>query len=237
MPIEAIVFDIDNTLVDFHTMKLACTQAGLDKMIERGMPITADEGKRIVPEVFRNYGWEDQLLFRHVAEFAGVRQEVELERYSQIGKIAYRRKQREFLQPYEGVSPTLEELKKRKIALAILSDAPRYKVFDRLCDTDLEPYFENNVVGAVDDSHKKPHPSAFETVLSLIGRKTPENVMMIGDHPVRDILGARNYGFVTAWAKYGYFAQQGENIESIQTRAHYVLERFNDILKKVEEHK
>lgn len=234
MPIEAIVFDIDNTLVDFHTMKLACTQAGLDKMIARGMPITADEGKRIVPEVFRNYGWEDQMLFWHVAEFAGVKEEIELERYSQIGKIAYRRKQREFLSPYEGVQQTLAELKKRGIAIAILSDAPRHKVFDRLCDSDLEPYFENNVVGATEDAHKKPSPKAFEKVLSVLGRQTSQNVMMIGDHPVRDILGARNYGFTTAWAKYGYFPALGEDVNAIKTRADYVLERFSDILRTIE---
>ena len=73
MVLEAVVFDIDNTLVDFHTMKFACTHAGIEKMIERKLPITVEEGKRIVDEVFRNYGWEDALLFWHIAKIAGVK--------------------------------------------------------------------------------------------------------------------------------------------------------------------
>lgn len=233
MPIKAIVFDIDNTLVDFHTMKLQCTEAGVTTMVQRGLPATLEEVKRIVPEVFRNYGWEDQLLFWHIAEFAGVKDETALERFAQLGKTSYRRKQRDFLKPYEGVAETLAALREQGVQLAILSDAPRLKVFDRLCDAGLEPFFENNVVGAINDTHKKPNSEAFRKVLSLLGRTSPQDVLMVGDHPVRDILGAKNYGFSTAWAKYGYIPQHGEDPNTVKTRADHVLERFSDLLHAV----
>jgi len=235
MPIEAIVFDVDNTLVDHVKMKFQCAYAGMDKMIERGLPITKEDARRILAELFRNYGWEDPLLFWHAAEVAGVKKDVDIERFAQIGKTTYRKKQRDHLKPYEGVPETLAHLRDRKIQLAILSDAPRLKVFDRLCDIDLEPFFENNVVGGdYEDKYKKPHPDAFRKVLLLLGRESPENVMMVGDNPIRDIMGARNFGFTTAFAKYGYVLQPGEDINTVKTRADYVLEQFPDLVAIVE---
>ena len=231
MNIEAIVFDVDNTLLDFHKMKLQSTQAGIDKMMERGFPITPDEGKRITTEVFRNHGWEDPKLFLNIALMAGVTKPATLERYAQIGKVAYREKQREHLKPYEGVVETLDALKKQGIQFAILSDAPRFKVFDRICDIGLEPYFEDNVVGGEADEFKKPHPAAFKAVLECLGRKDASNVLMVGDQPIRDILGAKNYGFSTAWAKYGYTPSHGEDVNTVKTRADYTLEKFSDLVR------
>jgi HAD superfamily hydrolase (TIGR01509 family) len=140
------------------------------------------------------------------------------------------------MKPYEGVAETLEALKEKKIQLAILSDAPRLKVFDRLCELDLDPYFENRVIGNEnDDKTKKPSPEAFQNVLGVLGRDSPANVLMVGDHPIRDIVGAKNYGFITAWAKYGYHAQKDEDKNSIKTRADYVLEQFSDLQRIVSE--
>jgi len=235
MGIEAIVFDVDNTLFDFMTMKLESSYHAIAKMISRGLPMTTEEAKRTLPEIFRNFTWEDPLLFWHVAQWAGVKDQVSLERYAQMGKVAYRKKQSQIMKPYEGVPETLTALKEKGTQLAILSDAPRLKVFDRLCELELDPYFENRVVGNEnDDQTKKPSAEAFERVLGVLGRKQPENVLMVGDHPVRDILGAKNYGFLTAWAKYGYYPQKDEDKNAVQTRADHVLGQFSDLLAVVQ---
>jgi HAD superfamily hydrolase (TIGR01509 family) len=236
MAIEAIVSDVDNTLFDFMTMKMDSSYYAIEKMISRGLPIDMVEAKRMLPEIFRNFTWEDPLLFWHVAQWAGIKDQVSLERYAQMGKVAYRKKQSQIMKPYEGVAETLGALKEKEIQLAILSDAPRLKVFDRLCELELDPYFENRVVGNEnDDKTKKPSPEAFQNVLGVLGRASPANVLMVGDHPIRDIVGAKNYGFITAWAKYGYHAQKDEDKNSIKTRADYVLEQFSDLQRIVNE--
>ncbi|MBI4146028.1 HAD-IA family hydrolase [Candidatus Woesearchaeota archaeon] len=233
MRVDAVVYDLDNTLVDFHTMKRQSVDAALDKMIERGLPVNKSEAWCIVDEVYRNHGWEDPLLFWHVAEYAGIRKEVQLERFAQMGKTAYRRRQRDFLHPYEGVVETLDGLKELNVRLAILSDAPRLKIFDRLCDTGLEPYFEDSVVGGDDGGHlQKPSAEAFQRVLSVLERDSPQGVLMVGDHPVRDILGAKNYGFGTAWAKYGFVPKLQQDVIPL-TRADYTLETPTDVLEIV----
>lgn len=229
--ITATVFDVDNTLVDFYTMKKHCVDAGLDKMIARGLPITKDEGKKIIEDIFINEGWEDPLLFWHAAQYCGIKNDVTIERFAQIGKTAYRLRQREFLKPYDGIRETLDALREQKIQTAILSDAPRLKVFDRLCDTDLDHYFEDRVVGNNNEpKNKKPSAVAFQRVLAVLGRDSPEGVLMVGDQPIRDVLGAKNYGFMTAWAKYGYLPKQGEDINKVTVRADYVLEKPTDLI-------
>jgi len=239
MQIQAIVFDADNTLVDFYTMKKQCVEAAIEKMVERGLPATKEEALSIIDEIFRNHGWEDALLFWHVAEYVGIKDQVQIERFAQLGKTAYRRRQREFLKPYDGVHETLIALRDKKIQLAVLSDAPRIKVFDRLCDTGLEPFFEDFVVGSNrEDEFKKPTQEAFRRVLAMLLERTkkefdPSKIIMVGDHPLRDVLGAHNYGFKTAWAKYGYIAKPGVDKDKIITKADFVLEKFSDILKAV----
>lgn len=231
MGIEAIVFDVDNTLFDFMTMKLESSYHAIEKMISRGLPIDMAEAKRMLPEIFRNFTWEDPMLFWHVAQWAGIKDTVSLERYAQMGKVAYRKKQAQIMKSYDGVPETLNALKEKGTRLAILSDAPRLKVFDRLCDLDLDSYFENRVAGNEnDDKTKKPSPEAFENVLKVLGRDAPKNVLMVGDHPIRDIIGAKNYGFLTAWAKYGYHVGKDEDRNAIKTRADYLLGQFSDLI-------
>ena len=233
--ITATVFDIDNTLWNYYKMKKECVDAGLDKMIERGLPVTKEEGKRIVEDVFINHTWEDQRLFWHVAEHAGITNKITIERFAQLGKTAYRLHQREFLKPYDGVKAMLTAYKEYNVPTAILSDAPRLKVFDRLCDLGLEPYFEDRAVGAEKYEERKPEKIAFKRVLAVLGRKSPEGVLMVGDHPNRDIMGAKKYGFMTAWAKYGYIPKPGEDVNTMKVRADYVLEKPMDLIDIVKE--
>ncbi len=235
--ITAAVFDVDNTQLDFYTMKKHCVKAGLEKMISRGLPVSFDEAERILDEVFRNEGWEDQRLFWHVAEYAGIKDQVNLERFAQLGKTAYRKHQRDYLQPYEGMRETLTYLRDAGIRLAILSDAPRLKVFDRVCDADLEEFFEDRVVGAEkDDPFKKPSAVAFQRVLDVLKLNSPQGVIMVGDQPYRDVLGAKNNGFIAAWAKYGYIPKHDEDINTVVTRADYVLEKPTDLIEIVKKY-
>ena len=202
-PIDVILFDVDETLVDFMGMKKECVTAGLERMIARGLPV-ADiaAGQRVVDEVYRNFGMEDKMLFWHVAQYAGVTTEVTKERLAQVGKTAYRKHQRDYLAPYESVPETLAELKTRGILIGVLSDAPRIKIFDRLCDAGLEQYFDDYVIGGNDNRKLlKPSEHAFKRALRMMGCKNGKGVLMVGNDPVRDVGGAKDAGLQAAWAK------------------------------------
>lgn len=53
-----------------------------------------------------------------------------------------------------------------------------------------------------DTGHRKPSPVPFERALSLMGF-LPKEVIMVGDWPERDMVGAKQLGIVTVFARYG----------------------------------
>jgi len=65
--IKAVIFDIDNTLMDFMRMKRAAVDAAVDAMIDAGLDIGK---KEMIEKIFNTYwkeGIEDQNIFDKVA--------------------------------------------------------------------------------------------------------------------------------------------------------------------------
>ncbi|MCX5783071.1 MAG: hypothetical protein NTW04_01295 [Elusimicrobia bacterium] len=72
--IKAVVFDIDNTLMDFMRMKRVAVDAAVEGMIDAGLKIP---GQVMVDKIFKAYnkeGIEDQSIFDKVLlrELGGV---------------------------------------------------------------------------------------------------------------------------------------------------------------------
>ncbi|GIT65690.1 MAG: hypothetical protein Ct9H300mP24_0680 [Candidatus Neomarinimicrobiota bacterium] len=60
-----------------------------------------------------------------------------------------------------------------------------------------------DVVVAFDDSkERKPSSAPFKLALGKLGLSSDE-VLMVGDWPDRDVVGAKNLGIKTIFAKYG----------------------------------
>ena len=53
-----------------------------------------------------------------------------------------------------------------------------------------------------DTGVRKPSPKPFEMALDILQAK-PEEVLMIGDWPERDVVGAKQIGMKTIFARYG----------------------------------
>ncbi len=82
-----------------------------------------------------------------------------------------------------------------------LADAPKLAVWLRIVGLGLHNYFDH-VITSEDTGVKKPHPAPFQKALEVLGAK-PQETIMVGDWAERDMLGAKNMGIRTAWAKYG----------------------------------
>src|SRR4030042_541313 len=114
---------------------------------------------------------------------------------------AYLKTKDSFMKPYPSVKPTLKELKRRKIRLAIVSDAPKVKAYQRLLAMGIEKYFDF-VIGFEDTGKKKKTEIPLKMAIERLKLK-PGEVMMVGDSIKRDIIPARKIGMVSVWAKYG----------------------------------
>lgn len=220
--IKAVIFDLDNTLIDFMKMKKASVNAAVDAMISAGIKMSKDEATKALYELYDKFGIEYQQIFQKFLKKTSKKVDYKI---LAAGIVAYRKVQTSFLEPYGSVVPTLLRLREQGFKLAIVSDAPRLRAWLRLVEMKLQDFFDV-VVCHEDTNHYKPSSLPFLKALKKLKLK-PEECLMVGDWPERDIKGAKQLGIKTAFAKYGAVRE----IEN--SGADFVINNISEILKIV----
>ncbi|MFH1682753.1 MAG: TIGR02253 family HAD-type hydrolase [Candidatus Woesearchaeota archaeon] len=218
---KAILFDLDNTLIDFLTMKRRCTQAAVSAMIKAGLKMDYKKAYSVMFEMYKEHGIEDQTIFQKFLRKMG---KVDYKILS-AGIIAYRKVKVNELVPYAGVKEVLNSLQKKGLKLGVVSDAPRLQAWLRLTEVGLVDYFDV-VLGYEDTGEMKPSPLPFRKALKKMKLK-PEEVVFVGDNLRRDIAGARKVGMKTVLAKYG-------QIKKGKGKADWEIESVNKLLNLIE---
>ena len=196
--VKAILFDLDNTLIDFMKMKRASCEAAVEAMISAGVRLDKEKALRVLYELYDTHGYEHQMIFQKFLRKLNHKIDY---RILASGIVAYRKVQLGFLEPYSRVVPTLIKLKERGLKLAIVSDAPRLKAWIRLVEMKIQDFFDV-VVCFEDTRQRKPSRLPFERAVMLLG-VSPKDCLMVGDWPERDIQGAKALGMKTVFARYG----------------------------------
>jgi HAD superfamily hydrolase (TIGR02253 family) len=201
--IKGVIFDFDNTLMDFMKMKRAAVDAAVEAMIDAGLTYQKQEMLDKIYKIYWEEGIEDQQIFDKVLtkEFGKIDYKI-----LASGIIGYRRAKDGTLALYPHVQLTLTELARRGIKMAVVSDAPRLPVWLRICGLGLQHYFDA-VVTFDDTGVRKPDPKPFATALEKLKLK-PEEAIMIGDWAERDMVGAKKVGLTTVFARYGDIQNQ-----------------------------
>ena len=197
-PIKGVIFDLDNTLLDFMKMKEFAVKAAIKGMIEAGLSINEEKAYEDIVQIYEKFGWENQSVF-------DVFLEKEIghvdNKFLAAGIVAYRRAREANLMAYPNVSNTLMFLIKNGIKLGVVSDAPSREAWMRIYYLNLYHFFDA-VVTFDDSGERKPSSVPFEMALKKLGLE-PESSLMIGDWPERDVVGAKKIGMKTAFAVYG----------------------------------
>jgi HAD superfamily hydrolase (TIGR02253 family) len=216
--IKAVIFDIDNTLVDFMKMKKLSCSAAIDAMIGAGLRVEHDKAVKLLFELYDKYGLEEKTIFqKFLKKLTGT---VDYKILAN-GIVAYRRVRSGFLEPYPNVDYVLLKLKSKGIKLGIVTDAPKLKAWIRLASIKLSNYFD--AVVAFEDTKKlKPSKMPFEAVLRKL-KLSPEECLMVGDWPERDIKGAKRLGMKACFVRYG-------NPKVKRSYADYEIEDIREIL-------
>ncbi|MFH1008731.1 MAG: HAD-IA family hydrolase [Candidatus Latescibacterota bacterium] len=196
--IRAVIFDLDNTLVDFMRMKENAIHAAVDAMIDAGLELSKEAAKAKLYRIYDQEGIEYQNVFdQFLQDELGV---IDYKIHAS-GIVAYRRAREAALVLYPHANLTLMELAKRGLKLAVLSDAPRLPAWLRLSYLQLQHTFDF-VITFDDTGARKPSPIPFEKALSLL-KVSPQDALMVGDWPERDMVGAKQVGIRTVFARYG----------------------------------
>jgi HAD superfamily hydrolase (TIGR02253 family) len=217
--IKAVVFDLDNTLVDFMAMKRQAIDAAIHAMIDAGLNIPREEIQSRIDAIYKERGMEFQSVFDQL--LYDVFNKVDYKILS-AGIIAYRRAREAALVPYPHVYLTLVELLKRSIKLAVVSDAPAREAWLRLCYLNFHHIFDA-VVTFDDTGERKPKPGPFRKALEILKVK-PDEALMVGDWAERDMIGAANIGMKTVFARYG------DTFGTVETHADYEINDIKDLL-------
>jgi putative hydrolase of the HAD superfamily len=172
--IKAVIFDLDNTLLDFVKMKKEAVMSALSSMKEAGLDLDVDISYKEIMDIYEVDGWENQLVFD---KFLKNKIGYVDNKYLAAGIVAYRRAKEANLKAYPNVQKTLNHF--------------------------LNLHHSFDTVITFDDSgERKPSPAPFKLALEKLDLSKDE-VLMVGDWPERDMVGANSMGIKTIFAKYG----------------------------------
>lgn len=223
MKIKAVLFDLDNTLVDFVEMKRKCCEQAARAMIDSGLDMKLEDACDKLHKTYWEVGIESDTAF---TEF--------LKRT--IGKVddkilaaainAYLRTKNVLLEPYPNVISTLTKLTKKGIVIGIVTDAPRLKAWQRLNAMKIHNLFDI-VITPDDAGGRKTSQLPFKHVVKKLKMK-PNEILFVGDSIERDMKGAKKIGMITALAKYS------SNEKADPKIVDFVLSDIKEILRIIE---
>ena len=217
--IKAVVFDLDNTLLDFMKMKTISINAAIDGMIESGMSIEKNKSIDEIFEIYDTKGYEHQEVFNEfiVNKIGSINY-----KFLAAAIVEYKKAKEISLGLYPEVIPTLKKLQHMNLKLGIASDAPSREAWIRLYTLKIHNIFQH-VVTFNDTGYHKPAKEPFIKISEKLNVDLNE-CMMVGDWPDRDIKGAKQLGMKTAFARYG----STENI--VNSGANHDLDSLSELV-------
>ena len=188
--LEAVVFDLDGTLIDTAEEFVVIVQA-----------LRAEHGRPPMDpaEIRRSVSNGALALVCLALDLKPTSKEAEqqrlrlLELYTEVLGTTAR--------PYPGIVELLEDLASKGIPWGISTNKPRAYTAPLLERLQIQPP-AGSVVCPDDVSHRKPHPESLLLNCRELGCR-PANTIYVGDH-LRDIEAGRGAGMYTIAATYGY---------------------------------
>ena len=220
--LKAILFDIENTLLDSAELKKRCIEFAVDSMIESGLSLEREGAKELL--------WKDYSKRFHgpnvISDFLKNNNQMD-EKILKAGINGYKKGWTQTIETYPQVRETLIQLKSLGLRLAIVTDAPLRNAKKILDGLNLSEYFE--VIAApkspAEAFKRKPSATLFLEALDSLGLG-PSDAAHVGDRLKRDIKGANDVGLISIHAKYGeIFSDNG-----FKCKADYEINAFDELL-------
>jgi len=191
MPLSAIIFDLDGTLADTMDICVESYQHTLHKYLDRWVPedvIAAEFGRSEegILKTFLPGADQDELLAEYLRH--------------------YRRLHQALDQPFAGILPVLDLLKRRGVRLAVVTGKGEHSADISMDALGLEPYIERLEFGHADYNNKSEN---MQRVLADWGID-PAEVAYVGDM-LSDMVHARQAGVLPVGAGWSRTATVVEN--------------------------
>jgi putative hydrolase of the HAD superfamily len=192
--LEAVLFDLDGTLLDRDTSVEQFISVQYDRLTEQLSHIPKqDYIDRFIELDCHGHVWKDKVYQDLVVEFA-------------ITEISWRL----LLEDYETqfqyhcvafqfLTEMINELKARGYLLGIITNG-RGQFQDRAIDgLGIRDYFDTILISEI-EGVRKPQVEIFQRAIDRLG-VSATNSIFVGDHPEADIVGAKGAKMKTIWKR------------------------------------
>lgn len=222
--INAIFFDIDDTLYDSTSLTTMARRNSIRAMIDAGLPVS-DENKisklldKIIKKFGSNYGkhYDELLKALHLPWNPEI---------IAAGVVAYEHTKAGYLKPFPRVVPTLLKLK-REYKLGVVSNGIAVKQWEKLIGLGIHHFFDV-VVTSGELGFEKPQKVFFEFAVKAL-RCKPEECVIVGDNVKSDILGGNRAGMHTIRVLTGKHG--GERPRSRHEKPDFEIKDVSEIFK------
>ncbi|MFW9832982.1 MAG: HAD family hydrolase [Candidatus Thorarchaeota archaeon] len=203
---EAVIFDLDSTLIDTHRYPIVAIHWLLTKL--------GIESEEIMASYLRNLVTRYRKAIQEIVEGAPYRSAYEIVHTAMkqsLGDINQRANSPlvmeaanrfkdlhiELSTPNDRVNDILNDLERKGLKLGVLSNAFAGNARIILSNLELDHYF-SSIVDCGDVSAFKPMAAPFERVLKDL-KTEPSIALYIGDEYYADVVGAKLLGITTVW--------------------------------------
>lgn len=189
--VSAVLFDLDNTLIDF----LEPLNAWAEAWAARAAPDRSEAVAEALVAATLDGPEDPERGLARVTERFGIS-----DRACSATEHAWTAYE-EALTPYPGVCGLLAECRRRGWRLGVVTDAPRERAWHRLNGTGLAAAFRT-IVTRDDTPRGKAGPEPFHQALDAL-EVAPSEAAMVGDWPAYDVRWPRRLGMRAVLAGWG----------------------------------
>ncbi|MCB9914316.1 MAG: HAD-IA family hydrolase [Planctomycetes bacterium] len=200
--LDAVFFDIDDTLFPTTEFARSARQNAVRAMIEAGLDLPEAlvwaELEEVIAEFSSNYEHHFDHLLKRLRR-------PHLERLNKAlvvaaGVAAYHDTKFREIAPFPDVPELLRDLKRSGVIVGIITHGLTVKQAEKLLRLRLLPHLTQEAIFISEQvGISKPNPKLYSTALATL-TLAPSRVMYVGDNPIHDVAPPQSVGMVTCWS-------------------------------------
>jgi phosphoglycolate phosphatase len=211
IPVDAIIFDLDGTLVDSRR-DLASSVQHLQKSYGARTSTEAEVAGFVGDGVVK-------LVERALPGLPAGKRDAAVTAF----KMFYRKHCLDHTHPYPGVRETLRYFRRKK--MAVVTNKPVRVSGYMLDHLKLSPYF-NVLIGGDSLPNKKPHPEPVRNALKTMGILDMKRALVVGDGP-NDVLSAKAAGVRSCGIK----SNIGDPQKLLKSKPDYLITHMKELMR------
>lgn len=223
---KTILFDIDDTLIDFKVDQKIAFMKAMNEI-----------GKICTEEMYEDYNDINLGLWEELNKGNISLEELFVKRFKIFfDKYKIKQNEEEFNNiltkmfqetgtPIKGVVETLNKIS-NVYELVVVSNGPKDQQYHRLKNANFLKYFSKIFISE-EMGYNKPDKKYFDIVFNNIKNKEKSQILIVGDSISSDIIGGKKVGIDTCW----YNINNKENNTGIKPE--YEIKNFEELLQIV----